>query len=82
LVDLCEDGGGAHAAVYACGVLGRAGDDEVVAEEVVVPCLRGDDALLGGELFGRGDVGDAQVGFAGLEVLDCEGGVAKDLGAC
>jgi hypothetical protein len=59
LVDFCEDGGGAHAAVYARGVLGRACDDEVVAEEVVVPCLRVDDALLYGELLGRGDVGYA-----------------------
>ena len=80
LVYLGEDGRDAHAAVDTRGVLRRAGDDEVVAEEIVVPCLRGDDALLGGELFGRGDVGDAQVGFAGLEVFDCECGVAENLG--
>jgi hypothetical protein len=41
--------------------------------------LRGDDALFCGELFGCGHVGDAEVCFAGLEVLDCEGGVAEDL---
>ena len=51
----------------------------MVAEEVVVPCLRGDDALVRGELFGCGHVGDAEVCFAGLEVFDCEGGVAEDL---
>jgi hypothetical protein len=52
----------------------------VVAEKVVVSCLGVDDTLLCGELFGGGDVGYAQVGFAGLEVFDCEGGVAEDLG--
>lgn len=64
LVNLRKDCGRAHAIVHPSWVLGRTGNDGVVAREVVVFGLRVDNALLGGDLLGCWDVGDSEVCFA------------------
>lgn len=80
LEDVREDGAGVHGRRYVRGVLRRPGDDEVVAEEVVVAGAEVYDALRSGDGFGAGDVRNAEVGFTRGEVLDREGGVAEHLG--
>jgi hypothetical protein len=59
LVYLCENRGYVHGGIDAGGILGRACDDEVVAEEVVSAILIVDDTLCAGDFLGGGEIRDA-----------------------